>query len=156
MRRLTIGLAFVCVGVFALAGVATAHKVFYGGSIRQVDLKQGVNGDGNATATITGRVASGKAPCKRGRIVQLVSGDGKRIASTRADGRGRFGFVDLLTAKVPEDIYSVRAPRKRLAPKTRRHRHFCRPAKAVVGKFGEGKTRPDRGHGHGPGKGRGH
>ena len=116
-RSIRLALALAALTVALTAGLASAHRAGYSGSIvLQPKLRS------DSVIEYSGKVNSEAKLCRAGRAVQLYVG-GILLTVVSTDAGGNFS----LTGTAPAKGTGVTAVINRKVKKKRRHRHKCAP-----------------------------
>jgi len=138
-RRTGIGSAVGAIAALAAIALAVAFAIGAGeaGAHQQIRVTQIELAIADVTVEddlfLTGVVHSARRCAARRRVrMVFVYGDGSRLISDRGT-TSRTGAFTLLGAFDPEpELIVLRAAKKRLAPKTKRHRHLCGSARFTL------------------------
>ena len=117
MRNLKLGLVVLVVAIACLAGIAVAHTKYFATTMT-ARYTPGPGGFG----TYSGKVISPKGACKPKRKIVITDRKDQVLATGTSDARGNFSFPG---STPPAGTIGAEAKQKRIAPKTRGHKHYC-------------------------------
>lgn len=117
MRPFRIGLAAVAVVGVCLVGVAAAHTKYFATTMT-ARFTPGPGGFGS----YSGKVLSPKRACKANRKIVITDRKDQILATGTSDSQGNFSFTG---GTPPAATIEAEAKQRRIAPKTRSHKHYC-------------------------------
>jgi hypothetical protein len=135
--RIALSAGLACAALVAFAVVAAAHTARYDATVT-IKFQRGQR---NVSDTFSGRVASAKNRCERGRQVDLqrrLEGPDALVGTAVTDQDGHW---EVHIVSTPPGTYYAKAPRKVLRH-TASHKHICKPEISDDLTVGHGKPKP--------------
>jgi hypothetical protein len=124
MRIFKFSLVALAVVAVCAVGIAAAHTKYFV-STMTARFTPGPGGFGS----YSGKVLSPKAACRAKRKIVITDRQDQVLSTGTSDSQGNFSLPG---GRPPAGTIEAEAKQKRIAPKTRAHKHYCLRAKTHV------------------------